>query len=160
MEVYGHSCLVIQLSRAALGQSAGDKTRRIVVDNLLENCDILCLQETFFMKEDLEKLNSINDHFHGAGESTTGNGMEIVRGRIPGGVTILWNKKLDNLINVIRLDVNWCITIQFTYKDKEFVILNVYTPYECHQNEDEYLNRLAFVNSFVESRQVYMSLVI
>lgn len=34
-----------------LGQSAEDKARRIVVDQLLEHCDILCLQETFWMNK-------------------------------------------------------------------------------------------------------------
>lgn len=133
-----------------MGQSAGDKAHRIVVDNLLENCDILCMQETFLAKQDLEKLNSLNDNFHGAGESTTDLSMGIVRGRIPGGVAILWNKKLDSLINVVRLGADWCIAIQFNHNGREFIIINVYTPYECHQNEDEYLNRLAFINSFIQ----------
>lgn len=79
-----------------MGQSAGDKAHHIVVHNLLENCDILYIQGTFLPKQDLEKLNSINDNFHGDGESTTHNGMGIVRGRISGGVNSLWNKKLDN----------------------------------------------------------------
>nr|XP_055036878.1 uncharacterized protein LOC129424288 [Misgurnus anguillicaudatus] len=128
--------------------------RCVVVDSLLENCDILCLQETFLPMQDLDKLNSIHDHFHGAGESTVDLGMDIIKGRISGGVAILWNKKLDPLVKVIRLDVNWCIAIQITYQDKNFIILNVYTPYESHHNEDEYLNRLAFISSFIESSTV------
>lgn len=51
--------------------------------------------------------------------------MGLIRGRIPGGVAILWNKKLDSLVNVVRIGVSWCIAIQLTYQDKEFVILNV-----------------------------------
>lgn len=27
----------------------------------------------------------------------------------------------------------------------------IHTPYDCHQNEDEYLSRLAFIGSFIES---------
>ena len=73
-----------------------------------------CMPETFLAKQDLEKLNSLNDNFHGAGESTTDFGMGIVRGRISGGVAILWNKNLDSSINVVRLCANWCIAIQFT----------------------------------------------
>ncbi len=57
-----------------------------VVDKLMQNCDILCLQETFLSKQDLGKLNSFNDNFHGAGTSTTDLTMGIVRGRISGGV--------------------------------------------------------------------------
>ncbi len=64
------------------------------------------------------------------GESTTDIGMGIsglVSGRINGGVVILWNKKLDLLVNVVRVGVNWCIAIQFTFRDKGCVIPNVYT---------------------------------
>lgn len=97
-----------------------------------------------------ESLNSLNDNFHGARWwPTTDLGMGIVRCRISGDVAVLWNKKLDSLINVVRLGADWCIVIQFTQIDMEFIILNVYTSYECHQNEDEYLIRLAVINSFI-----------
>ncbi len=52
--------------------------------------------------------------------------------------------------NVIRLNVDWCIAIHYVHDDKEFVVLNVYTPYESRENEDEYLHRLAFINSFIQ----------
>ena len=133
-----------------MGQCAGDKARRLVVDSLLVDCEILCLQETFLAKQDLDQLNCLNDNFHGAGESTTDLSLGIVRGRIPGGVAILWNKRLDSMINVIRLGVDWCIAIHLVQDDKECIILNVYTPYESRENEDEYLHRLAFINSFMQ----------
>jgi len=31
-----------------------------------------------------------------------------------------------------------------------FIILNVYTPYDCYKNEDEYMNRLAFLNYYIK----------
>lgn len=63
----------------------------------------------FLSKQDLDKLNSINDDFHEVGESTTDLSMGILRGRILGGVAILWHKKYDPLISVIRLGVDWCV---------------------------------------------------
>lgn len=74
-----------------VGHSAGDKARRLVVDKLLEECDILCLQETWLPKQDLERLNTLHANFHGVGESTTDLCDKIAHGRIPGGVAILWN---------------------------------------------------------------------
>ena len=85
-----------------VGNSAGDRARRLAVDRLLECVDILCLQETFLAKQDLGHLNMFHDNFHGAGESTTDLTMGIVRGRIAGGVAILWNRKLDSVIKVIK----------------------------------------------------------
>jgi len=120
-----------------LGRNVGDKAQRIVIDKLLENTDILCIQETFLSKQDLGKLNSVHEDFHGVGESTTDLSMRILRDRIPGGVAILWHKKYDPLVSVIRLEVDWCVAIKVEHNNEVFVILNVYTPYECSQNEDE-----------------------
>lgn len=133
-----------------VGHSETDKSRRLVVDKLLERCDILCVQETFLAKQDLEGLNSIHADFHAAGESTTDLSAKVVRGRIPGGVATMWNKKLDQGVNVIRLGVDWAIAIELCCDDKKIIILNVYTPYECRQNEDEYLSRLAFIMAFIQ----------
>ncbi len=63
-------------------------------------------------KQDLDQFNSLNDKFNGAGESTTDTGMDLIKGRISGGVAILWEKNLDLLVEVVRLDVDWCIAIQ------------------------------------------------
>ena len=87
---------------------------------------------------------------HGA-ESTTDLSLGIKRGRIPGGVAILWNKKLDSAINVIRLGVDWCIAIHFSQRDKEIIILNIYTPYECQHNEEDYVNKLGFNSSYLQN---------
>ena len=133
-----------------VGHSEADKSRRFVVDKLLETSDVLCIQETFLPKQDLERLNSLHNDFYGAGESTTDLSNNIVRGRIPGGVAILWNKKYDQLVNVVRMDVDWAIGIEFNCGGKKIIILNIYTPYESSHNEDEYLNRLACVLSFIE----------
>ncbi len=144
MRIISYNCRGLRV-----GDSVGDRARRTVVDKLMQNCDILCLQETFLSKQDLGKFNSFNDNFHGAGTSTTDLTMGIVRGRISGGVATLWHKKLDSVINIIKVDVDWCFAVRISCSSKELIILNVYAPYECHQNEDEYLNRLAFIGSFI-----------
>lgn len=54
-----------------VGHSDGDKARHTVVDKLLEACDVLCIQETFLAKQDLDRLNGLHKDYHGAGESTT-----------------------------------------------------------------------------------------
>ena len=50
---------------------------------------------------------------------------------------------------------HWALTgqwvyIQMCFGDKKYVIINVYTPYECYENEGEYLNNLATIASVVE----------
>lgn len=133
-----------------VGHTAADKARRLVVDTLLDNCDILCIQESWLAKQDLDKLNNLHPDFHGVGESTTDLSMKIVRGRIAGGVAILWNMKFDSMVKVVRLNVDWAIGLEVNCNGKIFIILNIYTPYESYDHVDEYVSRLAFVQSFIE----------
>lgn len=136
-----------------LGEKLADKARRLVVDKLLEETDILRLQETFFAK-DLDKLNSVNSNFQGAGESTTDLSLELVHGRIAGGVAIMWHRKYDSLTSIIgRLGVDWCIAITVAYNNNVFIVLNVYTPCEFHSREDEFLQNLAFISLFLEENE-------
>lgn len=78
-----------------LGRNASDKAQCLVIDKLLEETDILCLQETILAQQDLDKLNSVHNDFHGVGESTTDFSLGLVHGRIPGGVSIMWHNKYD-----------------------------------------------------------------
>lgn len=64
------------------------------------------------------------------------------------------------MIKPITLDVHWCIGIQYTYNNNSFVILNVYTPYEICENEEEYLSRLALINAFVQDNSTYSIYVV
>lgn len=43
-----------------VGHSEADKSHHIVVDKLLETCDILCVQETFLAKKDFDRLNAVH----------------------------------------------------------------------------------------------------
>ena len=48
----------------------------------------------------------------------------------------------DTTFNVVRLETD-------RMNNTEFIILNIYTPYESRHNDNEYVNRLAFMNSFI-----------
>ena len=133
-----------------VGHTAADQAKRLVVDALLNSSDVLCIQESWLAKQDLDKLNSLHPNFHGAGESTTDLSTSIVRGRIAGGVAILWNLKYDSMVNVLRLNVDWAIGLEFNCNGNNFIILNVYTPYQSYDHVDEYVSKLAFLQSFIE----------
>ena len=132
--------------RVGQGHAAADKARRLVVDTLFDNCDILCIQETWMAKQDLDKLNTLHPDFHGADESTTDLSTTIVRGRIARGVAILWNTKYDSM--VLHLNVDWAIGLEFNCNGNNFIILNIYTPFESYDHVDEFVSRLALYNPF------------
>ena len=49
------------------------------------------------------------------------------------------------------LESDWCIGVQMY--NGEFIILNIYTPYESRHNDDDYVNRLAFISSVISDQQ-------
>ena len=52
---------------------------------LLEKGDIVCMQETWYSKQDLDILNNLHPNFSGTGVSTTDYQDGLVRGHPPGG---------------------------------------------------------------------------
>lgn len=66
--------------------------------------------------------------------------MGIVGGRIPRGVAVLWNKKLDLFINAIRLALTDALPSSL-FCNNEFFILYVCTPYKCNKHLEEYLKK-------------------
>ena len=125
------------------GQNQNDYSNRLVLEQLFTESDIICLQETWLSKQDLDKLNSINPDYHGIGESTTDTHDRMIQGRISGGVAILWNIKHESQISELRLEKDWAVGIVIQYEDRKVVIINVYMPYESRENDDLYMDLLA-----------------
>ena len=57
---------------------------------VMDSNDIICIQETWYSKQDLPKLNNLHSQFHGVGVSSTDLRAGILYGHPPGGVAILW----------------------------------------------------------------------
>ena len=56
--------------------------------NVFDNCDICCVQETWYSRQDLASLNSLHGEFNGYGVATTDYRDGLVAGHPPGGVSI------------------------------------------------------------------------
>ncbi len=59
----------------------------------------------------------------------------LFEGHVNHAVTIPWHTQLE-LIE-LHLNVNWAVDIEININNKTIVILNVFTPYKCHDNEHE-----------------------
>ena len=114
---------------------------------LLEKGDIVCMLEPWYSKQDLDILNNLHPNFSGTGVSTTDYQDGLVRGHPPGGVAILWRKKLDHVIKPIDLKCNWCTAIEINTGSNTVVVISVYLPYQSPDNEVEYLEKLGYINA-------------
>lgn len=53
-------------------------------------------------------------------------------------------------MKVVHLNVEFTLGLEFKYNENYFTVLNVYTPYKSYEQEDEFLTRLAVIQSFIE----------
>ena len=60
----------------------------------------------------------------------------------PGGVTIMWDVKLDRCVRPLDLNLDWCVAIEINLGSKKCTLINVYMPYQCHDNEPMYVDKL------------------
>ena len=106
------------------------------ITELLANCEILLLQETWFLKSQLGTINQYFSDFNTCGISGMHENV-LIQGRRYGGCSFLYKKSLS--ANVICIDMNskrvCCIRLEM----KSFVlyVFNVYFP--CDTNNNEHL---------------------
>ena len=74
------------------------------------------------------------------GVSAIGSSSGIFTGRPYGGVAILIRKKLRQHCNFVFYDNARIIGLELKLLFDSIHLLNVYLPYQCHDNYDVYVN--------------------
>ena len=111
---------------------------------------IIGFQETHYSKQDVKSLNDICSGFIGVGAAKIDENSGIVQGRYSGGVAIMWKSSISNSVKPLLLDVEWCVAVEVCTDSTKFVIINIYMPYQCHEHEDLYIERLGFIRAFID----------
>lgn len=132
-----------------LPKQGGDLYLRPDIIQIFEANDIVCLQETWYATQDLKHLNNLHHSFYGFGCATVNYDSNIICGHPPGGVAIFWRRNIAANIKLIDTNVGWCTGIEISCGAKRLPILNVYMPYQCDRNYDEYLEKLGTLGAIV-----------
>ena len=120
------------------------------ITTMFEENHIVALQETWLSKQNLHMLNSLHSSFEGTGVAKIDESIQILQGRYSGGVALLWRKELGRYVQRIDLAVDWCVAIELTLNSTKLVIFSVYLPYQCNDNEDDYINCLSAIKTFID----------
>ena len=119
---------------------------------LFNSHDIMFFQETWLAKQELQLCNTLHTEFLSAGVAKVDFSKGILVGRPSGGVSIFYNNRLANYVTPIFFhDCDWCVAIKFTFNSTSFTLFNVYMPYEKSDNEDEYVEKLSLLESFIQN---------
>ena len=68
---------------------------------------------------------------------------KLLTGRPHGGLSIMWNKSLSNIVKTIQYDDTRIIGIEMQSNDFTLLFLTVYLPYECDMYYDDYCFHLS-----------------
>ena len=124
--------------------------RNYIMKQVLDQTDILLVQETWCYKQDLAYINTYHNDFFGIGEATRDTNEGISVGRPNGGVAIFYRRKFGQNVREIRLGINWAIAVEIKVADSfSIIIVCVYMPFLCNENEDEFLSRLGVLSHTV-----------
>ena len=121
-----------------------------VIRDLCSKCDILILQETWLLPNNLSLLDKVHSEFTSFSMSSVDMSTQFV-GRPYGGLSIMWRKSIGDRCSIITFDDDRILGLKFCGIDSELLIINVYLPYFSLDNYDNYLHYVGKLNSIVES---------
>ncbi len=80
----------------------GDSRRAYISDILTDqNVDVMCIQETWLPKRNLNELDDISDQYMSTGVSGMPD-KDIIRGRPYGGTGILWKHSISHMVKPVK----------------------------------------------------------
>lgn len=131
----------------------GFRSSQSYVNELLNDCDILCLQEHWLLDQHIHNMN-IRDDFIVMGVS----GMDPERyllGRPYGGCAIFYRQDLSSKISMCQVSSRRFCAIRLKISDSETLLLIcVYLPYDTglSSGNQEYLETLSELEGFLDSQ--------
>ena len=122
-----------------------------VVKQLLNLHDVLLLQELMLPEEDIAFIDTIDSNFYSISHVKDKKNDGIIVGRPSRGVAILWRKCLSFETTVINIS-DRMIGVSFSGGSMDFLILNVYMPYDARNVDslDDYRNCLGILEGIVD----------
>ena len=109
---------------------------------LLELCkchNIICLQEIWLDKVELQNLNTFHPSFCGFGVSPVDPSAGLIRGRKYGGVAFLWDKVREENVYPIDFGYDWIAGIRLMRGKTVINLIGVYMPCDSKHNIDSFL---------------------
>ena len=122
---------------------------------LCVSSDIIFLQETWLMDYDTQFLTTICDKFYAEGISSMDCSTQLLAGRPHGGLGILWRKSLGEKCNIVDLDDTRLLGIEIAINNNDdeikLLFVNIYMPFDCADNADDFMQYLSRVNDIFET---------
>ena len=123
--------------------------------HLLSECDILLVQDTWALKDQVGRLNRHFDDYNTYGVSGINEDV-ILKGRPYGGVSFLYKKSISPYVQVCELSSNRACCIRLSTNVGFVYLFNVYMPCDSttNTNLDDYNEVLSVISNFCATHNV------
>jgi hypothetical protein len=95
------------------------------IHDLCKTADLIALQETWLLPNELSMLNSISDDFGCTGVSAVDTTAGMLRGRPHGGVALLWKRSVFQEVSVVQCHNSRICAAKVVLNDKAFLVFSV-----------------------------------
>ena len=127
------------------------KTSLVEIIDLCLSFDIILLQETWLLDFELPLLNNVHPDFYARGISSVKSNDGLLVGRPHGGLAILWRKSMGSDCTVVDYCDDRLMGLEISSHSSKVLLVNVYLPYCCNDNIDDYMFYLCKLDSIIES---------
>ena len=100
--------------------------------------------------DELSTIHTIHRDFIGHATSSMNTGNSLVRGRPFGGLAILWRKTLSEHLTVEKYGDSRIMCCRIGTLEDHMLLTNVYLPYQCRDNYDEYIQCLGQLTAIID----------
>ena len=131
------------------------------VASLCENHYIIILQETWLLTHDMCLLQNVHSEFYGDGVSSVDTTDGILIGRPYGGLAVLWRNSLNAFIKVNKFeDETRLMGIDLKCGTYSYHILNIYMPFDCNDNIDEFTYYLYKIDTAFKNNHTVFNMAV
>ncbi|XP_045539177.1 uncharacterized protein LOC123722186 [Papilio machaon] len=123
-------------------------------------CDVIALQETWLLPQDIPYLSSIDNNFSYTGTSAVDTSVGMLRGRPYGGVALLWNKKVFQNVLVLQCDNPRICAIKIITSERPLIVISVYMPTDTKENLPEFTDCLGAMSALVNEYGVESTFIL
>lgn len=124
------------------------------IKELCQSCDIIALQETWLLPEEISYLNSIDIEFGSTGTSAVDTSAGMLVGRPYGGVAILWRKTVFKEVSVLHSDNPRVCAIKVVSNKRTILVMSVYMPTERTEHLVDFTDCLGLVSAIIDIENI------
>ena len=129
--------------------------RAIFLCDLIDDIDpdIICVQETWLLDSNSGSLGDVSEQFMYHAVAGVDHCQNLLPGRVPGGVAILFDKKLSKHIRPVFSGSRRICAVKYANLNVNILICSIYMPCDKQVScvQDEYIETLNSIETLMQS---------